>query len=475
MNRTRLIPRLSLLAAALVLAGCASIAPDGGLSQIAELTHGKTAGVDAPPNRAVTEDSQKAVAALLAQPLTAEAAVRIALLNNPRLHASMAALGISDADRVQAGSLPNPHFAVGRFTEGSKVEIERMLKFDVIGLITLPWRTQWAGQQAELARLQAAQDVVRIAADTRRAWIRAVAAQQSAAYLRDVKEATEAGAELARRMARVGNWSKLRQAQEQAMLADATVQLARAQQAAMASREQLTRLLGLWGTQINFKLPERLPDLPKALTEMTDVEARALRERLDVRAASLESRYVAGSLGMVKATGFVNALDLSYGRNTTFDNATGDRETKKGFELELPLPIFDWGQAKNARAEGVYMQSVARVRGVAVQVRSEAREAYHGWRTAYDVAKHYRDEIVPLRRFINEEIVLRYNGMLASVWDLLSEARQNITAVNASTEAQRDFWLADTDLQLTLTGTSPGGLSALQSASPTAGGEAKGH
>jgi multidrug efflux system outer membrane protein len=148
---------------------------------------------------------------------------------------------------------------------------------------------------------------------------------------------------------------------------------------------------------------------------------------------------------------------------------------KRGFELELPLPIFDWGQGRNARAEGVYLQSAARVRAVAVQARSEAREAYHGWRTAHDVAKHYRDEVVPLRKFINDEMVLRYNGMLASVWDLLGDVRMNIAAVNASIEAQRDFWLADTDLQLVLTGTSPGGLSALRSASPTAGGEAKGH
>jgi multidrug efflux system outer membrane protein len=79
-----------------------------------------------------------------------------------------------------------------------------------------------------------------------------------------VKEATEAGAELARRMARVGNWSKLRQAQEQAMLADATVQLARAQQAALASREQLTRLLGLWGTQIELhNCPSACPTCPR--------------------------------------------------------------------------------------------------------------------------------------------------------------------------------------------------------------------
>ena len=467
--------RLCVLATAMLLAGCATLAPDGGVGQVAELTRGKMAGVDATPARGATAETQQAVANLLAQPLTAEAAVRVALLNNPQLHASMAALGISDAERVQAGRLPNPHFAIGRFTEGSSVEIERFLKFDVLGLLTLPWRAQWAGQQNELARLQAAQDVVRLAADTRKAWVRAVAAQQTAVYMRDVKEAAEAGAELARRMARVGNWSKLQQAREQSLLADATAQLARAEQAAFGSREHLTRLLGLWGGQTNFTLPDRLPDLPTALVEPQDIEARALRERLDVRAAQLESRYVAGSLGFTRTTGFINALDIGYARNTTFNNATGDRETKKGFELELPLPIFDWGQGRNARAEGVYLQSVARVRGVAVQARSEAREAWYGWRTAYDLARHHRDEIVPLRKFINDEVVLRYNGMLSSVWDLLADVRMNINAVNASIEAQRDFWLADTDLQMALTGTSPGGLSALQASAPGAGGETKGH
>ena len=140
----------------------------------------------------------------------------------------------------------------------------------------------------------------------------------------------------------------------------------------------------------------------------------------------------------------------------------------RSLEVELPLPVFDWGQARNARAEAVYLQSAARVRSVAVQARSEAREAYHGWRTAHDLALHYQNEVVPLRKFINDEVVLRYNGMLSSVWDLLADVRMNIAAVNASIEAQRDFWLADTDLQLVLTGTSPGGLSALSSSSAAA-------
>jgi outer membrane protein, multidrug efflux system len=462
---------ISLLALALGLAGCASLSPDGNTSDINQLVSGKTAGTTAQVATTDNAAAREAVAKLLAQPLSAESAVRIALLNNPGLHASMATLGISDAERVQAGRLPNPHFSIGRFIEGDTVEIERTLRFNIMGLIALPWRAKWQNQQHELAKLQAAQEVVKLAADTCKAWVNAVAAQQTAAYMADAKLAAEAGGELARRMARVGNWSRLDQAREQVFLADATTQLAKAQQAALSEREKLIRLMGLWGTQTEFKLVERLPDLPKQAQDMTNIEERALRERLDVRSSMAQAGYVADSLGLVKVSGFINALDVGYTRNTTFNNATGDRETKKGWELELPIPIFDWGGASNARAQGTYMQSVARVRQTAVNARSEAREAYHGYRTAYDVAVHYRDEVVPLRKFISNEVFLRYNGMLLSVFDLLGDMRTQIMAVNGAIEAQRDFWLAEADLQTTLTGTSPGALGGMKAAA--SGGEAK--
>ena len=467
----KILHKLTLLATAIALAGCATVSSDGNASDIARLTAGKTAGVAAQVSAFESTATREAVAKLLGQPITAEAAVRIALLNNPGLHASMATLGISDADRVQAGTLPNPHFSIGRFVEGDTREIERSLRFNVMGLITLPWRAKWQNQQHELAKLQAAQEVIKLAADTHKAWVNAVAAQQTAAYMADAKLAAEAGGELARRMARVGNWSRLEQAREQVFLADATTQLAKAQQVAFSEREKLIRLMGLWGAQTEFKLVERLPDLPKIAQEIGDIEERALRERLDVRSSVTESGYVANSLGLVKASGFINALELGYSRNTTFNNATGDRETEKGWELELPLPIFDWGGASNARAQSTYMQSVARVRQTAINARSEAREAYHGSRTAYDVAVHYRDEVVPLRQFIQSEVLLRYNGMLSSVFDLLGDMRTQIMAVNGAIEAQRDFWLANADLQTTLTGTSVGGLATMKA--NAGGGEAK--
>ena len=469
------LPRALIFTALAALSGCASLSLDGNLADLNLLTQGKTGGVNATVALADTSSTKEAVAKLLAEPVTAESAVRIALLNNPGLQASMATLGISDAERVAAGRLPNPHFAIGRFTQGDELEIERALRFNVIGLITLPWRAKWQGQQHELAKLQAAQEVIKLAAETRKAWITAVAAQQTAVYMGDAKLAAEASGELARRLTRVGNWSKLSQARQQVFLADAAAQQARAEQNAFATREKLIRLMGLWGQQTQFKLSLRLPDLPKAVTELENVETRALQERLDVRSNVAESAYVADSLGLVRASGFFNALDVTYRQNTTFDNAAGTQIGKQGWELELPLPIFDWGQASNAKAQAVYRQSLAKVRATAINARSEARESYHAYRTAYDLAQHYCDEIVPLRKFINDEILLRYNGMLDSVFDLLADTRINIAAVNAAIEAQRDFWLAEADMQTTLSGTSVGGLSILKANAASSGDAAKGH
>jgi outer membrane protein TolC len=470
-----LLKTAAVLAGALTLAGCASLSSDGGSADVQALVAGNPLMAGSSAQRTPDEASQKRVDALLARPLDAEAAVRIALANGPRVQDAFATLQLSDAERVQASSLPNPVLSFSRLAQGREREFERMLSFNVLGLVTLPWQARWAGQRHEAAKLQAAQNVLLLAADTRRAWVRAVAAQQSVVYLRDAKEATEAGAELAHRMAQVGNWSALQRTREQLLLADAAAQLARAEQAAVATREQLNRLLGLSAPRTGYTLPDRLPPLPQAAPELGDVQALALRDRLDVRSAQAQNTAVADSLGLTHATSVINAMELGVVRNTTFENdADRSRSTKRGFELDLPLPLFDWGQARNGRAEARYMQSAARVRDVGVLAASEAREAWQGWNTAYALARRYRDEVLPLRKKVNEEMVLRYNGMLASVWELLGETRASMLAVNAGIEAQRDFWLADTDLQLVLTGSSPGGMTALQTAAagdaPAAGG-----
>ena len=260
-------------------------------------------------------------------------------------------------------------------------------------------------------------------------------------------QAADAGAELARRMAQVGNFSKLQQAREQGFYADAALNLAHAQQAQRATRERLTRLLGLWGEQAAFKLPERLANLPPAAIDQPEIERSAMAQRLDVQGARLAAEQTAANLGLTRTTRWVNVLEL--GR---LHNSSNEAPTQRGWELGFELPLFDWGDARVKRAEAVYMQTLHQAAETAVNARSEVREAYANYRSAYDIARHHRDEIVPLRKQIAEENVLRYNGMLIGVFELLADARAQIASVNAAIDALRDFWLAQADLEMALIG-----------------------
>ena len=100
------------------------------------------------------------------------------------------------------------------------------------------------------------------------------------------------------------------------------------------------------------------------------------------------------------------------------------------------------------------MQSVHRTAAIAQAAQSDVRASYQTYKTAYDVARHYRDEVVPLRKRIADENMLRYSGMQISVFELLEDARAQITSVNNYVEALHDFWIADTELQAAQNGAS---------------------
>ncbi|CAN7441380.1 TolC family protein [Massilia sp. LjRoot122] len=465
MTKQTLPPRLRAIAAGalvLVLSGCAGFSQDGGLDTVSSMATVRTGQDVRLPKTADDGASGRAeLDRLLQEPLTADSAVRVALLNNRGLRASLAGLGVAEADLVQAGRMRNPGFSFSRMSAHGETEIERSVMFDLVGLLTMPIRRDIEARRFKGAQLTAALDVVRLAADTRKAWFTAVAASQSARYAEQVREAAQASAELAQRMAKAGNLSALDQAREQVFSAEATAQLARARHRATAAREGLARLLGVWGTQTAFRLPERLPDLPAAPRDGNNVESLAMQQRLDVQLAKLEAESTARALGLTRATGVVNVLEAGYANASK----TG-APRENGYEIELALPLFDWGGARVAKAEGLYMQSVHRTAQAAITARSQVREAWSAYRTNYDVAMHYRDEVIPLQKKISEETLLRYNGMLMSVFELLADARAQITGVNAAIEAQRDFWIAETELQAAINGS--GGATASLTAAPSA-------
>ena len=437
-----------LLVVAVLLPGCASFSADGGFAAVQQ-TALERLGKDVRRARtgADQEAIDKRVAELLAQPLTVDDAVQVALLNNRGLQATFEELGITEAEVVQASRLPNPGFSFARFRRGGELELNRGLHLNLARVLALPLIGPMEARRFEQTKGMVALSMLSLAADTRKAYFNAVAATESVRYMRQVQQAAEASAELARRMEQVGNFNKLQRAREQSFYADAALNLTRAEQVQRSTRERLTRLLGAWGAQTQFTLPERLPDLPKEALDQPDIEAVALAQRLDVQGAKLAAEQTAKNLGLTRTTRFINVLELGVVRNSA-----NFEPTQRGWELSLELPLFDWGDARVARAEAVYMQSVHRAAETAINARSEVREAYTGYRSAFEVARHHFEEIVPLRNRIAEENLLRYNGMLIGVFELLADARAQIASVNNAIVSLRDFWIARSDLDMALIG-----------------------
>ena len=446
------------------LSGCASLSEDGGLNQVSALTRERIAQpVALQRGAAQAETAQARISELLKTPLNVDAAVEVALLSNRELQAQLANLGIAEADLVRAGRLRNPGFSFGRLNGNGVVEYDRAVMFDLLGLLTMPMRRQIEQRRFERAQIQAAQDAVTLAANTRRAYFNAVGAQEQFRYLQQVRETADIANELAKRMAQAGNFNRLTQMREQAFYADTTAQVARVQQQALADRERLTRLLGLTGEQAKFQLPDRLPELPKQPMEVRGAEQTAMEKRLDIQIAKRQAEALARALGLTQSTRVVNVLELGYQNKSE----TGVQRSN-GYEISLELPIFDFGTVRVARAEATYLQAMNRVAALGVQAQSEVRESHAAYRMAYELARHYRDEVVPLRKRISEENLLRYNGMLISVFELLADAREQVASVSNALAALRDFWIAQANLDNALTAGSPVAAIVLPMSSPAA-------
>ena len=467
---TRSRTRLAIAAVALIaLGGCATLNSDGGFGPV-EQTANDRLGKDVKWARSDADRDAiyKRVTRLLAHPLPADDAVQIALLNNRGLQASFAELGLSEADRMQAGRLSNLGFSFGRLTQGSGLEFDRSIQFNLARQLMLPTINQIESRRFEQTRGAVALSVLSLASETRKAYSLAVAADETGRYLLQVQTAAEAGAELARRQAQAGNWNKLQQAREQSFYADAALNLARSEQARNAARERLTRMMGLWGAQTQFHLHERLPDLPKAPNDLPDIEQAAMAQRLDVQAAKLSTEQVAKNLGLRRATRFINVLEVGAVRNS-YNHAA----TQRGCTSSVELPLFDWGAARVAKAEAVYMQAVNRAAETTINASIEVRGACKNYRTSYDIARHFRDEIVPLKKRISAENQLRCNGNLIGVFELLADVRSQITSENGYIDALRDFWLAQADLNMALIGTP--GMTAMPAAMPAMDSRAAAH
>jgi outer membrane protein TolC len=333
----------------------------------------------------------------------------------------------------------------------------------------LPKRAEIADERFEAAKLEAAEATMRTGAEARRAWYRAVAASEKTRALEQTAKAAESAAKFAQELSETGAMNKLDQSRNQVFYAEVTTQLAGARQQALAERERLIRALGLSGSNLSFKLPDALAAPPAHPRELPAVEREAVDRRLDLQVSRKRFSALAKSLGLAQSTRFINFFELAArGKFTREDfNAESVAFNDTGVGATIEIPVFDLGETRLHEAEQRWLESLNLLAEKAVNVRSQAREAYRNYRAAHEIARRQAREILPLYQTISEESLRRYNAMLIDVFALIDSARRRTVANAAAIDAKRDFWLADVDLQTAVIGGGSAAAEKTASAAPT--------
>ncbi len=477
-----------LISLPLVLAACATAVPDiytapkAGFAAVSGQTSAAIGKRTAfAQSQAENDAIQREVRALVqGKSISADTAVQVALLNNKGLQASYAEIGLSAATAWQEATPVNPVVSIGILGIGAAElgayrAIEGMIASNLLAAQTRQQRMALADVNFRAAQARAVNDTLALASQTRAAWINAVAAFETVSYLQRAKVTSDAGAELAQRLGETGALNKAGQAREFAFNAELAGQVAQARLSATRAKEELTRLMGLWGDDVDYFVPDALPALPRSVGSVAGIEARALNNRVDLRVAKLDLEAQAAAFGLTDRTRLVTDLELIAGLEYERE-AEGDEietATTPQLELEFAIPIFDTGKARMRKAELSYLQSANVLAQKAVNIRSEARSAEAGYRATHRIARHYRDVVVPLRATVEEEGLLSYNGMITSTFELISAARDRLGAELQAANAKRDFYLAEADLTAAIYGGGGGASASSATAALAAAGDAE--
>jgi cobalt-zinc-cadmium efflux system outer membrane protein len=433
---------------AAVLSGCASVPKDAGFDNVRNLVAERTGKrvewyQGAPEDQAVAD----AMRAMLKEELTVDQAVQIALLNNRRLQATYENLGLAQANLVQAGLLRNPVFNAGiLFRSTAPVDLEFSVVQDFLSIVFLPARRQVAADQFEAVKFMVTGAVMDLAANVRTAFYRAQAQEQTVEFMRQVVETTGAAYDAAKRLHEAGNVTDVVLANERGFYEDARLGLAEAELEFAKGRERLNVFMGLWGADTQWKINPRLPEIPNDTIALNGLETRAIGASLDLAAARKRIESVARILGITNATALIPDLELEATVNRD------DGEWKRGPTIGLQIPIFDWGQGRQAAAQSELRRARQVYTALAIEIRSAVRAAHQTMEVSRARALHVKNIILPIRTKIVNDTLLQYNAMQVGVFQLLLAQQQQIAAGRQYIDTLRDYWLTRTQLDLILSG-----------------------
>jgi len=438
--------------AAVLLAGCATVPRQGGFTSVAALSKQRTGATviwdqDSPADQRV----HSAVRKLLMHPLTAQAAVQIALLNNPELQARYEQLGVSQADLVQAGLLTNPVFTFDfRFPAAPAHGWDASIAQNFLDILLLPARKKMATAQFAATKMDVANAVVTLAQRTRAAYYRLVGDQQMVRLENTIKQGAAAQLDLAKKLRQAGNAPPIAYDQQLTLYEHIRLQLAMDNATVLEDHERLNAIMGLWGLKGNWTIPSRLPVPPKHDVALKGLESLAIRHSLALAAARKQLRAAAiavkisGVAGLLPGAG----IGLDYVRDPDVRGTLGPA-------ISVPLPIFNQGQPQVAIAKADYRADYRRYEAMAVRIRAKVREAWIAMHAAEREVLFYQHIMLPLRKRMVNETQLAYNGMYVSGFVLMQSKQSEINSARHYVQTLQRYWLARQKLRQVLGGLLP--------------------
>ncbi len=431
-------------AVAVFVSGCSAADHQASLDQIhADVSDRAAVAVDWQAEVQGREAVEKVVSSKLGGEMTVDDAVAVSLLKNPKLWALYRELGVAESDIVAAGLPENPVFTVGRRFRGQAAEYDVTQEF--IGIFLIPLRRRIAENGFERERLRVTHELLDHTAEVREGYFKLQAAEQTAEMRRSVADALDASLEAARAIRAAGNTSALDVAQEARGANRARLDFADAEFAVTEGRERLNVLLGLWGEETGWKIPPRLADVPDEDLSPDELERRAVTDRLDLASLRAEIEALGQTLGLTGITSLIPQLTLG-GHSEREPEGT----STAGPSLDIPVSIFNHGQAARARAKYLLLEAQDRYAALAIKIRSDVRLAYGRMALARKKIEFYKRAVLPVQQAVTDQTQLRYNGMLLGVFQLLQAKQEQIDAGRDFIQALAEYWLARTELEKAL-------------------------
>lgn len=425
---------------ALMTTGCASLPAGQGRDEVASLVSARGRALEQRDD----SDARKWVVAQLSQPLTADAAVRIALAQNPRLRSEYARLGIASAEVYDAGRLSNPRLSASiMFSNeaGAADQLSFGLAQSFTSLLLLGTRSRLAGGEFERVQQSVGAEILNLAAETETAFFELAGAQQVEKMRAVVANAAGLSAELAQRFFDAGNIKRLELSREQAAASQARLDLLEAQGHSAAARSALNALMGLNGGATRWTVTSGLPaPLPRE-DELPELLRLAGESRLDLLAARKEVELLADSLGLTRRFRYLGEMEVGVETERKTDRA---RLTGPNFTWELPL--FSQNQGAVARAQAQLQGAEARLQELEIAATNAVQLASLRVANAKARAENYRSALIPQREQIVARSQEEVNYMLMGQFELLRAKQDEYDAYQGYLEAVRDYWVARAEL-----------------------------